>query len=76
MNLIDDRIEIARERYGSFKSSQEALGVIAEEYQELIEAIRANDIELVFKEALDLAACAKKLAQDCGNREFRKRSRK
>jgi NTP pyrophosphatase (non-canonical NTP hydrolase) len=76
MSLIEDRIEIARARYGAFKSSHEALGVITEEYQELIEAIRANDLELVFKEALDLAACATKLARDCGNREFLKRSRK
>jgi 16S rRNA C1402 N4-methylase RsmH len=48
---------------GSFVSTHEALGVITEEYQELVEAIKSNDIDKVKKELLDLGvACHFSLA--------------
>jgi len=42
----------------SFASTHELLGIITEEYQELIEAIKLNNISNIQKEVLDLAvAC-------------------
>ena len=42
----------------SFSSSHEILGVITEEYNELIEAVHKNDQQLLLYELLDLAtAC-------------------
>ena len=76
MSILTERIMAVRARYGTYKSSHEALGVITEEYHELIAAIRANDLSLIYEEALDLAACAMKLARDCENEAFRKRSGK
>ena len=72
--LIESRIKAARQRYGAYASSHEALGVITEEYLELMQAVRSNNIQDIFKEAMDLAACATKLARDCGNKQFRARS--
>lgn len=72
--LIESRITYARRRYGPYASSHEALGVITEEYQELVQAIRSNNIQDIAKEAQDLAACATKLARDCGGKAFRARS--
>lgn len=50
------RILTADARYGNFASAHEALGVASEEWDELRDAIRANDIEAIRSEALDLAA--------------------
>jgi hypothetical protein len=41
-----------------FNSTHEGLGVLTEEYQELIEAIRSNDLRKVCKEAIDVAVTA------------------
>jgi len=44
--------------YGSFISEHETLGVITEEYDELIDAVRADDPAAVRKELMDIAvAC-------------------
>jgi NTP pyrophosphatase (non-canonical NTP hydrolase) len=56
------RIEAANDRYGAFASTHEALGVALEEWDELREAVRANDLEAVRAEALDLAAVLIRLA--------------
>lgn len=53
---LSERIHAASVRYGQFASSHEALGVASEEWDELRDAIRANDIEAIRSEALDLAA--------------------
>jgi NTP pyrophosphatase (non-canonical NTP hydrolase) len=67
-----DAIEEARQRmarafgrYGPFASTHEALGVLAEEWDELRIAVRANASESVRDEALDLAAVALRLAAQC-----------
>jgi NTP pyrophosphatase (non-canonical NTP hydrolase) len=74
MSTLTERIMAVRARYGTYKSSHEALGVITEEYHELISAIRANARSSVYEEALDLAACALKLAEDCIDMDFQERS--
>lgn len=50
------RINAANDRYGPFSSTQEALGVCLEEWDELRAAIHANDLDAIAREALDLAA--------------------
>ena len=52
---IETRTHDADARYGDFASTHEALGVAMEEWDELRDAIRANDLEAVCNEALDLA---------------------
>ena len=74
--VVVDRAQRARARYGAYTSTHEALGVITEEYHELMSAIQANRLGSVEDEALDLAACALKLARDCSNEAFRERSGK
>lgn len=55
-NALWARIEAAEERYGPFASTHEALGVCAEEWDELRAAVHANKLESIKHEALDLAA--------------------
>lgn len=59
--LASEVIE-ADDRYGPFASSHEGLGVLTEEYHELVEAIRSNKSESIREEALQVAAVAVRLA--------------
>jgi NTP pyrophosphatase (non-canonical NTP hydrolase) len=43
---------------GAFASPHEALGVITEEYQELIEAVQSDDPEQVIFKLMDVAVAA------------------
>lgn len=70
---ISTRIESAQARYGDFTSAHEALGVVFEEFDELTEAIRANALESVREEAMDLAAVLIRLASQCRTSESLKR---
>ena len=53
---IEKRIDRADDRYGPFASTHEAMGVALEEWDELREAIKKNDLYGVAQECLDLAA--------------------
>jgi DNA-binding FadR family transcriptional regulator len=64
----------ASQRYGDFASSHEALGVLVEEHQELLEAIRANDIDRIRTEAIQVSAVALRIAHACEYGAFRARS--
>jgi NTP pyrophosphatase (non-canonical NTP hydrolase) len=68
--------DMADARYGPYTSSHEALGVITEEYQELVDAVRANDLGAIRREALQLGAAALRCAECCQGAGFRERSRK
>ncbi len=46
----------AEDKYGPIASTQEAMGVALEEWDEFREAIRSNNIAHARSEALDLAA--------------------
>lgn len=66
---LNSRLE--RKGYGSFASIHEGLGVIAEEYDELLEAIRTNNHKKIEQELLDvevgclfLRACIKQKTLD------------
>lgn len=73
---IASEAEEAAAIYGPFSSTHEALGVITEEFHELIEAIRSNDLAAVSREVLQVAAVAARLADQCGSpsEAFAKRS--
>jgi hypothetical protein len=69
------RIAFANKRYGdSFASTQEGLGVILEEFDEVKAAIHANDLDQVQHECIDLAACCIRLAQALETETTRNRS--
>ena len=77
------RCEAAQRRYGDLSSTHEALGVALEEWDELRDAIRSNNIIAIRNEALDLAAVLVRLAQHCDDAhtldmatDFAKRSMK
>jgi len=65
-------MEDAQSRYGNFASTHEALGVALEEWNELNDAIRANAIEAIREEAIDLAAVLIRLAAQCRSSETMK----
>lgn len=60
VNLVMQKMEdrLAAKGYGSFLSSHEVLGIITEEYHEIVEAVRANNPEELHAELLDLAVGA------------------
>jgi NTP pyrophosphatase (non-canonical NTP hydrolase) len=60
LKCIEDKTKyrLNQKGWGMLASSHEALGIITEEYIELIEAIKNNDMLSVEKELLDIAvAC-------------------
>lgn len=63
IGLLGTRMDRAATSYGPIASTHEALGVILEELDELLAAIRANDMLHIRDEALDLAAIAIRLAE-------------
>jgi len=72
---IERRIESAESRYGKFSSTHEALGVALEEWDELREAIKSNQLSDIESECLDLAAVLIRLARQIStDTELRKRS--
>jgi len=70
---IQQHIESAQARYANFASAHEALGVALEEWNELQDVIRANAIESIREEAIDLAAVLIRLAVQCRTSENLKR---
>ena len=56
-------MEDADAKWGKFASTHEAMGVAAEEWDELRSAIHANDIVAIEQECLDLAAPLLRMAE-------------
>lgn len=69
-----EECEYAQARYGNFASTHEALGVLTEEYNELIEAIRGSRMDHIRGEALQVSAVALRLAESCDDNGFVGRS--
>ena len=63
---IEQEMATASATYGPFTSSHEALGVITEEFWELVEAVRSNSFLSVEQEAIQLAAACIRLAEQSG----------
>ena len=55
--------EYAETKYGPFTSTHEGYGVLCEEVEELLQAIRNNNPEAVFAEAIQVAAVAQRIAE-------------
>lgn len=53
-----NELELATKKYGPFNSAHEGHSVIEEEFDELWDAVRANDIEHACREAIQVAAMA------------------
>lgn len=66
IGTIMDRAEA---RYGRMASTHEALGVALEEWDELRQAVRDNDLRQIEHECVDLAAVLVRLARACRNAE-------
>ena len=62
--IITEALE-AEKRYGPYRSTHEAFGVLAEEVAELLDAIRSNSPGSVCREAIQVAAVAMRLADQC-----------
>ena len=72
---IEAMINRAELRYGQMASTHESLGVALEEWDELRDAVRANNLQQVKAECIDLAAVLVRLAEACdGDGDFYKRS--
>lgn len=71
---VCSEVNHAQERYGDFASTHEALGVLTEEYYELVEAIRGNRLDRIQREAVQVAAVALRLAEACDKGAFAARS--
>jgi hypothetical protein len=74
LEAIQQEANHAAARYGDFASTHEALGVLTEEYHELLEAIRSNQIKSISREALQVAAVALRIVAYCDYPEFLDRS--
>ena len=61
--ILKDKMAEQDQKYGSFASTQEALGVCLEEWDELRAAIQSNDLDAVQRECIDLAAPLMRLAE-------------
>jgi hypothetical protein len=61
--LVRQRADGARIKFGPFASSHEAMGVALEEWDEFRERIHKNDIAGAKSEALDLAAVLIRFAE-------------
>src|SRR5262249_58221747 len=59
---IEEEVSAAEATWGPFHSSHEGLGVLAEEYQEFLEAVRADDLDAIQYEAIQVAAVAYRIA--------------
>ena len=58
------RCRLAEERWGTFRSTHEVYGVLAEEFAEMLDAIHADDMTQAQLEAIDIAAVAYRFARD------------
>ena len=67
LHEIEDEAARADDKFGPFTSTHEALGVLAEEMAELVEAIRSNKSEGVRREAIQVSAVSARLAFFCRN---------
>jgi NTP pyrophosphatase (non-canonical NTP hydrolase) len=65
MEAILDECMEAAEKYGSFASTHEAFGVLAEEVMELLHAIRKNNVEAIIHEATQVASVCIRLIEQC-----------
>ena len=71
---IHQELAHAAAKYGHYRSTHEGYGVLAEEVAELLEAIQANDDDGVYREAIQIAAVGRRIAECVCGRGSRQRS--
>ena len=74
LHAVCQEVRRSDERYGPFTSSHEGLGVLTEEYTELIAAIRRNDPRAIEVEAIQVAAVSLRIVAALDLNAFRERS--
>jgi hypothetical protein len=67
---VEDHVRIASEQFGDFNSLHEALGVLQEEFDEFVEAVRLRQTDprrqsIAGAEAIDIAAVCLRIAEQC-----------
>jgi len=73
--ILKTMMEEQDAKYGPFASTQEALGVCLEEWDELRAAIHSNDLDAVQRECIDLASPLLRLAEQLfADKRMRRRS--
>ena len=74
MHAVIAEVLDANAKHGTFTSSHEGYGVLAEEVAELLDAIHDNDREAVRREATQVAAVAVRIVAACEDPAFCVRS--
>lgn len=74
INDVRAEADRAHKKYGPFKSSHEGFGVLAEEIDELLTAIRHGSIDDIQEEAIQVSAVALRIAECCDDQPFVRRS--
>lgn len=64
VKAVLDELHTSTEKYGPFKTTHEAYGVLAEEVDELWDACKKNDLPNMELEAIQVAAMAIRLVID------------
>lgn len=64
--LVAAELDRASARFGAFNSTHEGYAVIAEELDELWDAVKKNDADHAAAEAIQVAAMAVRFMRDCG----------
>ncbi len=65
LDRVIEEVDKADRRYGPFTSTHEGYAVLAEEVAEVFDAVRANSLQATYREALQVAAVALRLAREC-----------
>lgn len=65
LNWVRHELFQATQEHGPFHSPHEGYGILAEEMAELLDALRANDLQQIRAEAIQVAAMAARLVLDC-----------
>lgn len=71
--LVRDELVKATLAFGKFNSPHEGYGIIAEEFDELFDEIKANNRERAVSEAVQVAAMATRFIIDCGQHPVHER---
>lgn len=65
LGMVEIELRRATSLHGEFHSPHEGYGVLAEEMDELMDALRANDLVQIREEAVQVAAMAARIVLDC-----------
>lgn len=67
--IAEDVASRAKQRYGPYSSPHEVLGVLQEEFKEVVDSAHANDWDAFRAELIDIAAVCLRCASERTKRE-------